>query len=49
LQPFLDWDFVPGLLPDTARPHPMEAFRDWFVQAYSETHGSQPSRIATSR
>ena len=36
LDPFLRWGFTPGVLPptdgDVAR---MDAFRDWFVNAYS--------------
>ncbi len=44
LAPFLRWGFAPGVLPptdgDVAR---MDAFRDWFVNAYSTTPmGGQP-------
>ena len=37
VQPFLDRGFEAGALPDPARPAPrMDAFRDWFVRAFSE-------------
>lgn len=37
VRPFLDWGFVPGALPDPDHPaHGMDAFRDWFLRAYSE-------------
>ena len=37
LQPFLDWGFKGGALPDPDQPAPgMDAFRDWFVRAFSE-------------
>ena len=36
LQPFLDWGFNPGALPDPDRlALGMDAFRDWFVRAFS--------------
>ncbi len=36
LQPFLDWGFESGALPDPDRPlRGMDAFRDWFVRAFS--------------
>ena len=36
LQPFLDWGFERGALPDPDRPlRGMDAFRDWFVRAFS--------------
>ncbi len=37
VQPFLDWGFQRGALPDPDRAPPgMDAFRDWFVRAFSE-------------
>ena len=37
VRPFLDWGFQSGALPDPDRPHPgMDAFRDWFVRAFSK-------------
>ena len=37
VQPFLDWGFQSGALPDPDRPPPgMDAFRDWFVRAFSK-------------
>ena len=37
LQPFLDWGFRSGALPDPdQRTLGMDAFRDWFVRAFSE-------------
>ena len=37
VRPFLDWGFRAGSLPDLDRPAPrMDAFRDWFVRAFSE-------------
>jgi hypothetical protein len=36
VRPFLDWGFVPGAVPDPARPAArMDAFRDWFIEAFS--------------
>jgi hypothetical protein len=36
IEPFLHWGFVTGALPDTTRPTlGMDAFRDWFVRAFS--------------
>ena len=37
LEPFLDWDFVPGARPPEAEGdgRRMDTFRDWFVNAYS--------------
>ena len=38
VQPFLDWGFQSGALPDPDRPGPgMDAFRDWFVRAFSKS------------
>ena len=37
LQPFRDWGFAAGALPDPDQPaHRMDVFRDWFVKAFSE-------------
>ncbi len=37
VQPFLDWGFEAGALPDTNQPvRGMDTFRDWFVRAFSE-------------
>ena len=36
LEPFVDWGFVDGAIPDSTRSAPrMDAFRDWFVRAFS--------------
>lgn len=36
LAPFLEWGFVPGPYPDPEGGAPrMDAFRDWFIRAYS--------------
>lgn len=36
LQPFRDWGFVEGAVPpDDASPPRMDAFRDWFIHAFS--------------
>ena len=36
LQPFLNWGLVPGMHPDgTADVKRMDAFRDWFLEAFS--------------
>jgi len=36
IEPFLHWGFATGALPDTTRPAlGMDAFRDWFVRAFS--------------
>ena len=37
VQPFLDWGFAAGALPDPNQPvRGMDTFRDWFVRAFSE-------------
>ena len=37
VQPFLDWGFEAGALPDPNQPaRGMDTFRDWFVRAFSE-------------
>ena len=37
VQPFLDWGFQSGALPDPDRPPPgMDAFRGWFLRAFSK-------------
>jgi hypothetical protein len=39
LEPFLDWGFVPGMLPQGGgAPRRMDAFRDWFLAAFSGQH-----------
>ena len=36
IRPFLEWGFAPGARPGRARPADgMDAFRDWFVRAFS--------------
>ena len=36
IRPFLEWGFAPGARPGGSRPTDgMDAFRDWFVQAFS--------------
>ncbi|MGH1477937.1 MAG: sulfatase-like hydrolase/transferase [Geminicoccales bacterium] len=36
IEPFKEWGFVPGLHPDEKAPvQRMDAFRDWFLDAYS--------------
>ena len=36
IRPFLEWGFAPGARPGRSRPADgMDAFRDWFVQAFS--------------
>ncbi len=45
VQPFLDWGFEPGAFPNLERAPPgMDAFRDWFVRAFSAT----PTHPATA-
>jgi hypothetical protein len=37
IEPFLEWGFIPGTVPDPAGPsHRMDAFRPWLVQAFSD-------------
>ncbi len=44
LTPFLDWGFLPGVLPpSTEEVRQMDAFRDWFVNAYSGKQEESPS------
>jgi hypothetical protein len=39
LEPFLDWGFAPGMLPQGGgAPRRMDAFRDWFLAAFSGQH-----------
>jgi hypothetical protein len=41
LAPFLAWGFTPGMLPSAARaPERMDAFRDWFLAAFSDRNGA---------
>ena len=43
LTPFLDWGFVAGVLPPrTQKVRQMDAFRDWFVNAYSAEQAGDP-------
>ena len=43
LTPFLDWGFVAGVLPPRAQKvRQMDAFRDWFVNAYSAEQAGDP-------
>ncbi len=51
VQPFLEWGFQSGALPDPDRPPPgMDAFRDWFVHAFSKpaTDGDTAAAPATA-
>ena len=42
LQPFYDWGFKTGAFPDANRPPPkMDAFRKWFVRAFTEEGRTQ--------
>jgi hypothetical protein len=45
LEPFLEWDFVPGAIPDEEQPRArrMDEFRDWLVRAYSAESASTES------
>jgi hypothetical protein len=46
IEPFLAWGFVPGARPAPDRAPPrMDAFRDWFVRAYSDPD-APPRRTA---
>ena len=50
LQPFLDWGFKRGALPDPDQPAPrMDAFRDWFVRAFSEPASAPGTKAAVAR
>ena len=50
LQPFLDWGFKGGALPDPDHPAPrMDAFRDWFVRAFSEPATALGTTAAVAR
>ncbi len=45
VQPFIDWGFVPGGLPDPEKTSVgMDYFRDWFVAAFSEPVPGRLSR-----
>jgi hypothetical protein len=47
VQPFLDWGFASGALPDPNEPAPgMDAFRDWFVRAFSKSDRTTETTIA---
>ena len=40
IAPFLDWGFASGMHPSREPPaHPMAAFRDWFLTAFSDSAG----------
>jgi hypothetical protein len=44
LEPFLEWGFRPGALPDPQRSAPrMDEFRDWFVPAFSDGSPTPPA------
>ena len=46
IQPFVAWGFVPGAWPGRARPADgMDAFRDWFVRAFSAPTHYRPAPI----
>ncbi|MCH7749750.1 MAG: hypothetical protein IH939_16810 [Acidobacteria bacterium] len=50
LQPFLDWGFKRGALPDPDQPAPrMDAFRDWFVRAFSEPAAAPGTKATVAR
>ena len=52
VQPFIDWGFRSGALPDPDRPPlGMDAFRDWFVRAFSKpaTGGGTMSRPVSEK
>jgi hypothetical protein len=44
LEPFLEWGFLPGAIPDAQqqRPPRMDELRDWFVHAYSDSSAASP-------
>jgi hypothetical protein len=47
LQPFLDWGFQSGALPDPDQPPPgMDTFRDWFIRAFSKPTGLPQSSLS---
>ena len=47
LQPFMDWGFAAGALPDPEQPaRGMDAFRDWFVHAFSDPGTDPGTQIA---
>lgn len=44
LEPFFAWGFQPGALPDPQQPpQRMDAFREWFVRAFSSAPSGQAS------
>ena len=50
VRPFLDWGFETGALPDLDRPAPrMDAFRDWFVRAFSDPAAGTEIKISKDR
>lgn len=47
IEPFLAWGFAPGPRPPVDRkPRRMNAFRDWFVRAYSDPAAGAPAKRA---
>jgi hypothetical protein len=47
LAPFLAWGFTPGMLPAAAdAPERMDAFRDWFLAAFSRPDGAADAASA---
>ena len=50
VQPFLDWGFSAGALPDPDHRAPrMDAFRDWFVKAFSDTAAGTEIKVSMDR
>ena len=48
IRPFLEWGFAPGARPGRSRPADgMDAFRDWFVRAFSAPARDDGERIGT--
>ena len=48
LQPFIDWGFAAGARPDPEQPaRGMDAFRDWFVHAFSGPATDSGTKIAS--
>ena len=50
LQPFLNWGFDSGALPDLDQPaRRMDAFRDWFIRAFSEPSAAPDLEASVDR
>ena len=50
VQPFLDWGFKAGALPDPDHRAPrMDAFRDWFVRAFSDAAAGTEIKVSRDR